>query len=114
LRYTITIVESGGIAATGVSVVDNLEADLGNLVVVSIPPGSTNASTSSQLNITGIAVPASGSVSIVFDATISGSASQGDEIDNTATITNPSGTGGTAIAETVIVRASDVPQSGDK
>src|SRR5690606_14637358 len=98
----------------GVSVVDNLEADLGSLSVVSIPPGSSDASTSSQLNITGISVPANGSVQIVFDATISGSVTQGDEIDNSATITNPLETGATVVAETVTVLESDIPQSGAK
>lgn len=114
LRYTITLTETAGVAATGVSVVDNLEADLGNLSVVGIPPGSSDASSSSQLNITGITVPANGSVQIVFDATISGSVGQGDEIDNSATITNPNGTGAIAVAETVTVLESDIPQSGAK
>src|SRR5690606_35925471 len=68
LRYTITIIESAGVAASGVSVLDVLPANLGSLSVVSIPPGSVDGSTSSQLSVTGISIPANGSVQVVFDA----------------------------------------------
>lgn len=122
LEYTITLTESGGqIAASGVSVVDDLAANLGNLLVVSIPAGSTDNSIGSggangtgQVNITGITVPTSGSVSIVFDATVAGDALVGDTVDNSATITNPSGPGATKAAPQQTIPDPAPPASGNK
>ena len=45
VRYTITLVESAGVAATASSVVDDLAAELGSLAVVSVPAGAVDAST---------------------------------------------------------------------
>jgi len=89
LQYTITLTESNGFAASGVSVTDTIDTDLTNFTVVSFPAGATNSSTGTALNITGISVPASGSVTIVYNATISGSDVPGTAITNTATVTNP-------------------------
>jgi uncharacterized repeat protein (TIGR01451 family) len=115
LRYTITLKESGGAAAGNVSVTDALPANTTGLTVVSVPPGSTNASTASQLSVTGISVPANGTANIVFDVTV-GSVSPGTAIDNTATIANPGGPGASPAAATVIVSQSQValPASGSK
>ncbi|HSC16757.1 MAG TPA: hypothetical protein VLI71_16630 [Gammaproteobacteria bacterium] len=122
LRYTITLLESDGIAATGVSVVDDLAAELGNLAVVSIPPGATNASTGAgtgtngtgRLDIGNIFVPANGSAAVVFDARIAVGTTPGTPIDNTATIANPGGFGATPAAPTLIVSPSAIPSSGSK
>jgi uncharacterized repeat protein (TIGR01451 family) len=101
LRYTITLVESAGVAATGVSVVDDLAAELGSLAVVSFPVGATNASTGAgtglngtgQVNVTNISVAASGTATIVFDARIAA---------------------GTPAAPTLLVSPSALPSSGAK
>jgi uncharacterized repeat protein (TIGR01451 family) len=122
LRYTVTLVESGGLAAPGVSVVDDLAAELGNLAVVSIPPGATNFSTGAGtgangtglLDIRNIFVPASGSATIVFDARIAAGTTPGTPVDNTATVTNPGGLGATPAAPTLIVSPSGIPSSGSK
>ena len=103
LQYTITITETKGIAASGVSVTDAIDANLTNFTVVSFPAGATNSSTGTALNITGISVPASGFVTIVYTAIISGSAAPGTTITNTATITTPKGTGATPVAPVVTV-----------
>ncbi len=113
LQYTITITETKGIAASGVSVTDAIDANLTSFTVVSYPAGATNSSTGTALNITGISVPASGSVTIVYTAIISGSATPGTTITNTATITTPKGTGATPAAPVVTV-AGDVPGTGTK
>jgi trimeric autotransporter adhesin len=113
LQYTITLTESNGIAASGVSVTDAIDANLTSFTVVSYPAGATNRSTGTALNITGISVPASGSVTIVYTAIISGSATPGTTITNTATVTNPNGTGATPAAPVVTV-AGDVPGTGTK
>ena len=86
VRYTITLVESAGVAATGVSVVDDLAAELGALNVVSVPAGAVDASTGAgtgangtgRVNVTNIAVPANGSATIVFDARIAAGTSADD------------------------------------
>jgi uncharacterized repeat protein (TIGR01451 family) len=122
VRYTITLVESAGIAASGVSVVDDLAADLGALTVVSIPPGAVDASTGAgtglngtgQVNVTNIAVPANGSVAIVFEAQIAAGTTPGTPIDNTATITNPGGPGAAPAAPQLIVSPSAIPSAGAK
>jgi uncharacterized repeat protein (TIGR01451 family)/fimbrial isopeptide formation D2 family protein len=122
LRYTITLDETAGqgISATGVEVVDDLPADLGDLSMVSIPAGATDLSVGSggangtgQVNVTGITVSAGGSATIVFDATIQASADPGDTITNTATVTNGSGPGATPSVQTEVA-ASQAPVSGDK
>jgi len=114
LRYTITLIESSGAAAGNISVIDNLPANTTNLSVVSFPAGATNNSTGALVDISNISIPASGSDSIVFDVTVSGSANPGDTIDNTATISNPGGLGASPSAPTIIVSASAVPASGNK
>ena len=122
MRYTITLVESAGVAATGVSVVDDLAAELGSLAVVSVPAGAADASTGAgtgangtgRVNVTNIAVPANGSVSIAFDARIAAGTPPMTPIDNTATIAQPRRTGRGADAPTLIVSPSALPSSGSK
>jgi uncharacterized repeat protein (TIGR01451 family) len=122
LRYTITLVESAGVAAAGVGVVDDLAAELGNLAVVSIPPGAVNSSTGAgtgangtgRLSVTNVTVPANGSVAIVFDARIAAGTPPATPIDNTATVTNPGGPGAAPAAPTLIVSPSAIPSSGAK
>jgi uncharacterized repeat protein (TIGR01451 family) len=117
LRYTITINETGGAAAGGVSVTDAIDALLSGFNVISIPSGATDSSTpgTGPLNVSNISVPANGSVTIVFDANVAGSANSGDVINNTASITNPVNSVVTdAVAPTVIVSESTIPSSGVK
>jgi uncharacterized repeat protein (TIGR01451 family) len=122
LRYTVTLVETAGIAATGVSIGDDLAAELGNLAVVSMPPGATNSSTGAGTGANGtgrvsigiIVVAANGSATIVFDARIAAGVTPGTPIDNTATITNPGGVGAAPAAPTLIVSPSGIPSSGTK
>lgn len=115
LRYTITLKESAGAAASNVSVTDALPANTTALTVVSVPPGAANTSTAAQLSVTGISVPANGTVTIVFDVTVA-TVGPGTAIDNTATISNPGGPGASPAAATVVVSQSQValPASGSK
>lgn len=120
LRYTITLAETAGAAATNASVTDDIPANVSGFTVVSTPVGSTDASTgggangTGYLDITGISVPASGSVTIVFDVTVAAGATPGTAIDNSATITVPGGNGGGVSAPTVVVSQSQVVASGNK
>ena len=113
LQYTITITETRGLAASGVSVTDTIDANL-TLIPASItyPAGATNSSTASALNITGINIPANGSVTIIYNATISASATPGTTITNTANITNPGGAGATPVA--VVTVPGTVAGTGNK
>ncbi len=116
LQYTITLKETAGVNATGVTVTDNMPANVTNFTIVSeptcsdnsLPTGGTNGT--GYLNLSNITVPANGSVTIVFTVTIASSAVNGTTISNTATITPSAGTGGTPAAGTVTVNAA----SGNK
>lgn len=121
LRYTITLTESGGAAATGASVLDDVPANVTNFSVVAVPPGSINASTATGgangnglLSITGITVPANSSATISFDVRIPPAAGPGTPIDNTASISQPNGPGAAPAAPTLIVSPSRIPGSGSK
>ncbi|HET7396303.1 MAG TPA: hypothetical protein VFK12_07675 [Gammaproteobacteria bacterium] len=121
LEYTITLNETGGVVANGVSVTDDMPAGITGFTVVSKPAGSTDSWASTggtngtgYLNVTGISVPANGSATIVYDVTVAATDAPGDTIDNTATITNPNGPGATPAAPTVTVSQSQVPASGNK
>ncbi|MGD9841380.1 MAG: hypothetical protein AB7F79_01675 [Steroidobacteraceae bacterium] len=122
LRYTINIINSSTIAATNVTVTDNVPSNVSGFSVVSIPGGAINSSTgngtgnnnSGYLNITGITVPASSSVTIVFDVTVAPGTSPGATINNTATITNPTGPGAVPATPQIIVSPSLIAGSGTK
>lgn len=122
LRYTITLINSTAVAATGASVTDNVPGNVSGFSVVSIPAGATNSSTGAGtgtnntglLNITNINVPANGSVTIVFDVTVATGTSPGATINNTATINNAAGVGAAPSAPSIVVSPSQMPGSGTK
>ncbi len=123
LRYTITLQETAGLIATnGITVTDNIPPYISSFSVVSFPPGATNASTgpgtgsnnTGYLNITGIDLAAGGSANIVFDITIAAGTPAGTRIDNVATVTNPTGPGGTPTAPPVTVSPSAVQYTDNK
>lgn len=122
LRYTVTLNETAGVAASGISVTDDIPGNVNSFSIVALPAGAGNSSTFSGtggngngfLNITGIAVPAGGSVDIVFDVTINSGAPAGTTIDNSATVINPLGPGATPAAPQVTVNDSSSPISGTK
>jgi trimeric autotransporter adhesin len=122
LRYTITIRDSAGVATTGASLTDSFPANISAFSVVSVPAGAsftttgsgTGANGTGALSVGGINVPASGSVTVVFDGVITAGTSPGATLDNTASIVNPAGVGATATAPQVIVTPSQVPGSGTK
>lgn len=103
LQYTITIKETNGIAGSGVSVSDTIDTNLTNVSVVSVGGGGSCSYSAPTFSCSGITVPASGSVTIVYSADILSSTTPGTTIANTATITVTDGTGGTAVAPVVTV-----------
>ncbi len=122
LRYTITLVESGGGAASGVSVTDNIPANITDFTVIAIPVGSTDNSLAALngmnntgfLDITDISVPVDGSVAIIFEVTVAADTPAGTVIENSAVIDNPLGVGGTITAPSVVVSESSAPANGNK
>jgi uncharacterized repeat protein (TIGR01451 family)/fimbrial isopeptide formation D2 family protein len=120
LEFTVTLTESGGAPATGVTVTDELDDSLGLLQLVSVPAGATGsvdasggANGTGSLQVDGIDVPANGSVDVVFTAVVDGGAAPGDAIDNTASFTG-TGVSGSASIPTRVVSGSNLPASGNK
>ena len=118
LQYTITLTESAGFGSSGVSVTDDIPAFVNNFTLMSSPPGATpnfspppnGANNTGLLDVTNITVPASSSVTIIFQVTISGN--NGDIISNSATINNPNGPGAAPTAPNItIVVPSDLSGS---
>ena len=122
LRYTITISNSTGVATSGASLTDSFPANISAFSVVSVPAGAsfttsgsgTGANGTGALSVSGINVPASGSVTAVFDVVITAGTSPGATLDNTASIVNAAGVGANPAAPQVVVSPSQVPGSGTK
>ncbi len=115
IEWTITLKETAGIAASGVSVSDTLPATLTTpLTVVTCPAGAVCGFAGQVLTATGISVAANGTTAIVFRATVAGGTAAGTLINNCAAITNPGGVGATPCAMPITVSASTLPGYGNK
>ncbi len=113
IRYTITINETGGNAATDITLTDSVDSNLTNINIISLPVGAINNTIGNNINITNISIAANSSQSIIFEANIIASASVGTAINNTASITDiPSGATVSPAAGTIIVGTA--PTSGAK
>jgi uncharacterized repeat protein (TIGR01451 family) len=121
LRFTVTLTESAGYAAPGVSVTDHIPANVTFGSIVSLPPGATGNfqpapngdNDKGVLTVSGINVPANDSVTVVFDVTVD-PVSPGSTIDNTAVVNNPNGPDAGPSAPTVQVSPSQLVFSGTK
>ncbi len=121
LRYTIRLTESGGIAAAGVRVTDDVPLNIESFTVVSLPGGASDNSSATGgafgngfIDIDNVSVAAGGSVDIVVDMVIAAATAPGQLVSNTAVIDNPPGIGATAVAPDVTVSASAATASGTK
>jgi uncharacterized repeat protein (TIGR01451 family)/fimbrial isopeptide formation D2 family protein len=122
LRYTITITESAGGQARNVSVTDDVPDDVTFGGFVSVPAGAAptftaapaGANANGIVNVTGINVPASSSVTVVFDVTVVAGTLPGTDINNTATLNNPNGPENNPAAPAVVVNPSLIPSAGTK
>ncbi|MDF1581030.1 MAG: hypothetical protein P1P74_09675 [Desulfuromonadales bacterium] len=115
LRYTITLKETAGVEATGVSVSDTVDASLENLSVFSCPAGATCSFSGQDFTATGITIPASGTVTVAFEATIPTlGVPAGTVINNCADINNPGSIGASPCSTTLIVSPSAVAGAGNK
>jgi uncharacterized repeat protein (TIGR01451 family) len=122
LRYTITLIESAGGQAVNVSLTDHIPDNAAFGGFVSVPAGATSSFTAAPagnngngfITVSGITVPASGSVALVFDVTVPAGTSPGETIDNTAIVTNPNGAENNPAAPQVVVNPSLIPSAGIK
>lgn len=122
LRYTVTLVETAGVAASGVRVTDDIPADVTGFNVVSLPAGAVNASTGAGtgangtgfLDVGSLGVPAGGTANVVFDVVVDSGLSPGATIDNVASVLNPFGTGANPAAPQLVVSPSRIPSAGAK
>jgi uncharacterized repeat protein (TIGR01451 family) len=123
LRYTVKLIESAGGQAINVSVTDNIPDNTSFAGFVSIPAGATSAYApppagppvnNGMLTVSGITVPASSSVNVVFDVTVVAGTAPGELINNTATINNPNGPENSPAASQIMVNPSLIPATGTK
>jgi uncharacterized repeat protein (TIGR01451 family) len=122
LRYTISLIESAGFAATGVRVIDEIPADVVGFTVTSTPSGSIDASTAAptgangtgHLDIGNVSVPASSSVDLLFEVTVAPGTPPGSLISNLATITAANGLGASPIAPDLVVSLASAGAAGIK
>lgn len=122
LRYTVTLTESAGFISPNVSVTDDVPANVDTFTVTTLPAGATDNSTgagtgangSGFLNVSNITVPASGSVTVVFEVRVAPGTPVGSTVDNTATVNNPNGPGATPSAPQIVVSQSQIPSTGLK
>jgi uncharacterized repeat protein (TIGR01451 family) len=122
LRYTITLTESAGGQAVNVSVTDSVPDNTTFAGFFSIPAGATSAFSPPPaganglglVTVSGITVPASSSVTVVFDVTVTAGTLAGETVANTATVTNPNGAENNPVAPTLIVNPSMIPSTGLK
>ena len=107
VRYTISINETGGNAATDVTLNDTVDIHLTGVTVTSLPAGATDNSVGNNVSVSGITVPPNGTATVVIEGTISGLAPIGTLIDNTATITDlPSGATASPAAASITVSSA--------
>ena len=114
VRYRIVIEETAGAAISDLRMEDTLDPLLGSPSFVNLA-GGTDASSGNQLLITGLSVPASGTVTVVFDAVVGPSAVDGDLINNRARLLKAAN--GIAVdidAPELAVGSNVIPTSGIK
>lgn len=114
LQYTINLTETAGATASGVHVTDAIQSGLTGLTVTQVPAGATNNSTGSLVDISGITVPANGTVQVKFRVTVGAGFALGATIDNTATVDNPGGPDAAPEARTLVFSQSQVVSTEDK
>lgn len=114
IQYTLTLTETAGTTATGVSIADTITTALTGLTVITCPPGATCTLSGQTLTATNITVPANSFVTLVFNGTIAGGSTAGSTINNCAAISNLTGLGAAPCASTLTVSPSAVAGSGNK
>ncbi|MBL4681330.1 MAG: hypothetical protein JKY88_11500 [Pseudomonadales bacterium] len=105
IEYTITLSETAGVTATGVSIFDPIDTDTTGFAFQSTTCSGTpiNNFSLGTFTITGIEVPASTSCTVIFQLTVGLFVSAGTSIDNSATVSSGNGAGAITVAPTLLV-----------
>jgi uncharacterized repeat protein (TIGR01451 family) len=114
IQYTMTLTETAGTTATGVSISDAIAATLTGLSIASCPVGATCTIVGQTLTVTNLTVPANSSVNVSFKGTITGGTTPGTAINNCSAISNPLGLGASPCASTITVSPSGLAGLGNK
>ncbi len=122
LQFKVSLINTSSAGAAAAQLRDNIPAALGNLSVVSLPPGAVNNSTGNGtgpngnglLAIDNISVPGNSTVDVVFNLSVLGVVSPGDTFSNTADLREPIGSSASPSTFSVVVSPSLVPNSGVK
>ena len=122
IRYTIDLIETNGVAKSGISVVDNLPNNISSFEVISLPNGASNNSqqapagsnSTGLISISNISVAANATESIVIDAIILASSTANTAIENTATISAQNMSDITISSPTIYVSKPANPATGNK
>jgi uncharacterized repeat protein (TIGR01451 family) len=93
LRFSITLRETGGVAATGIKIFDNLPASTTSLsnIVVSNGSGAIVTPSAYDLEMENLTVAANGTTTVSFDTVVKSSAAAFAAIINSATIEDSNG-----------------------
>ena len=90
LVYTVRIPNVGPRAASNVALLDVLPAQLEALQLLSIPQGSTNASTATTVDVRNIVIGAGAFAEVVFSARIRAGTATGTAVRNQGSVDQPS------------------------
>ncbi len=122
VTYTITLNNTGALDADNITFSDTLQTSPVALTFVSAATSCTDetasalpnpAFASGDVTLSNISVTAGNSCTIAITVSV-GAGTAGDLIDNSATIINPGGVGGTPVAPTIIYLVSQIPSAGSK
>ena len=122
LRYAITLNETNGVDATNVTLNDHLPAGISSFSVSGIPAGVTETSQPAPagnngaglINITGLDIPANGSVTITVDAILASGLAPDTQITNSAVLSSAAFSDITVTSGTAIISRPANPASGNK
>ncbi|MEL7400983.1 MAG: hypothetical protein AAFN68_10490, partial [Pseudomonadota bacterium] len=114
IRYVLQINEASGRPVSGLSLQDTFQADYQQLNIVSLPDGATAEIIDQQITVSGINLSADETASIIIDAIIANTTTDGTTLDNSATITNPYGDDQLISAQQLIVAEATYETGGNK
>ena len=114
IRYVLQINEASGRPVSGLSLQDTFQADYQQLNIVSLPDGATAEIIDQRIIVSGINLAADETASIIIDAIIANTTTDGTTLDNSATITNPYGDDQLISAQQLIVAEATYETGGNK
>lgn len=114
IRYVLQINEASGRPVSGLSLQDTFQADYQQLNIVSLPDGATAEIIDQQIIVSDINLAADETASIIIDAIIANTTTDGTTLDNSATIINPYGDDQLISAQQLVVAEATYETGGNK